>query len=228
MDNEYYILESGQKIGPFTPQELMDRPLEPDDLVVMPLQNQGTEAHLLPEFKQYFIDEGLYYPMPENTASYFLRLPAYIIDFIIIVFGTEILAFILFPGYMSRLMGVFTLSALTDPKLQENLLKHQTEIIIIQLVVFVVTVLYNSLCEAGRMRGSVGKYILGLAVVDGLGYGLTFWHALRRNLGKTIYEVLGLIIGPLSYLAYMKIIWSFRHQAIHDQLAGCFVVKRSK
>jgi uncharacterized RDD family membrane protein YckC len=226
MDNEYYILESGKKVGPFTPQELMDRPLEPDDLIVQPLETQGTEAHELPEFKEYFAAEGIYYPTPENTKSFFLRFPAFIIDTIIIVFSTELLAMLFFPAFMARLQSIFTYSFLTDPKLQENLLKYRTEFLIIQAVIFVITILYHSLCESSRMRGSIGKYILGLAVVDSLGYALTFGHALLRNIGKIIYDVMSFVIGPFAFLAYLKILWSYRHQGIHDQMSNCFIVKR--
>ena len=228
MDTEYYILESGKKEGPFTGQELMDRPLEPDDLVVQPLQTQGTEAHLLPEFKEYFINEGIYYPTPENTSSFWLRLPAFIIDSIIVVFTTELLALLFFPAFMARLQGVFTMNFLMDPKIQENLLKYRTELLIIQVAIFTATVLYHSLCESSRMRGSVGKYIFGLAVVDHLGYALTFGHAFFRNIGKIIYDIISFVVGPLAFLAYLKILWSYRHQGIHDQISGCFIVKKNK
>ncbi|MBW4890981.1 RDD family protein [Mucilaginibacter sp. HMF5004] len=228
MDVEYYILDSGKKEGPFTAQELMDRPLEPDDLIILPLQSQGAEAYTLPEFADYFISEGIYYPTPENTASFWLRLPAFIIDTIIVVFTTELLAFIFFPGFMARITSIFNIAFLTDPKVQENLLKYRTEMMIIQAAIFVMTILYHSLCESTRFRGSIGKYILGLAVVDNLGYALTFGHALLRNLGKILYDVMSLVIGPFAFLAYMKILWSFRHQGIHDQMSNCFIVKRAK
>jgi uncharacterized RDD family membrane protein YckC len=228
MDSEYYILDSGKKEGPFTAQELMDRPLEPDDLVVQPLQTQGVEAHDMPEFKDYFISEGIYYPTPENTKSYILRLPAFIIDSIIVILTTELLAFILFPDFMARIMNIFTISFLTDPKLAENMLKYRNEMLIIQVTIFVVTTLYHSLCESSRMRGSVGKYILGLAVVDHLGYALSFGQAIFRNIGKIIYDVISFALGPLAFLFYLKMIWSVRHQAIHDQFSGCFIVKKNK
>jgi uncharacterized RDD family membrane protein YckC len=228
MDSEYYILESGKKEGPFTAQELMDKPLEPDDLVVLPLQTQAAEAHTLPEFKAYFIGEGIFYPEPENTKLFILRLPAFIIDTIIVIFSLELLAFVLFPGFMARIMNIFTISFLTDPKLQENLVKYRSEMLIIQVTIFVTTVLYHAVCESSRMRGSVGKYIFGLAVVDHLGYALSFSQAFFRNIGKIVYDIISFVAGPFAFLAYLKILWSYRHQGIHDQFAGCFVVKKSK
>lgn len=227
MDNEYYLLDAGTKTGPFSAQELMDRPLEPNDVVLLPMQAQGTEAYLLPEFKEYFKSEGIYHPTPENTRSYFLRLPAYVIDAIIVVFCTTILGLIFFPGYMHYLQGIFAPSLLTDPDIQNVLIKHQTELLILQSTVFVITVLYNALCESSRLRASIGKYILGLAVVDELGYSLTFGQALKRNAGKLIYELTSWFIGFLAYLAYFRIFFSYCHQGIHDKMAGCFIVKKN-
>ncbi|MEO6521655.1 MAG: RDD family protein [Mucilaginibacter sp.] len=232
MDNEYYILDNGEKLGPFTARELMDRPLEPSDVVLQPTETQGTFAFNLPEFTAYFKSEGIYFPTQQNTASYLLRLPAFIIDYLMIVFGTMLLAMIFFPQYVIGLQPDITPGtsvAYQDliKKTTDNMLKHQTEFIIIQLGLFVIMVLYNALCESGRLRASVGKYAMGLVVVDELGYSLTFWHALKRNLGKTLYQAGQFIVGPLIFIAYLRMIWGDRHQAFHDLFSGCYVVKKN-
>lgn len=230
MDTDYYILESGKKEGPFTAQELMDRPLEPDDIIVLPLQSQGVEAHVLPEFKSYFRNEGIFYPTPVNTSLYILRLPAFIIDGVILSILVSIVSYTFFPEFIDTMQKIFIMSLNNDTKVDELLQKNQTGMLIFQAVLFVVTVVYHAFCESSRMRASVGKYIFGLAVVDELGYSLTLGHAMMRNLGKIIYELLGLInvIKILSFLAYLRIVWSYRHQGIHDQLSGCYVVKKNK
>jgi len=232
MDNEYYILDNGEKLGPFTARELMNRPLEPGDTVITPLQPQGTFAFNLPEFSDYFRLEGIYFPTRQNTASYILRLPAFIIDYLIVVFGVMLLAMIFFPQYVIGLQPDITPGSSLSyqdmmKKTTDNMLKHQTEFIIIQLGLFVIMVLYNALCESGRLRGSVGKYAVGLAVVDELGYSLTFWHALKRNLGKALYQAGQFIVGPLIFIAYLRMVWGDRHQAFHDLFSGCYVVKKS-
>jgi uncharacterized RDD family membrane protein YckC len=231
MDNEYYILESGERAGPFTARELMNRPLEPDDVVLLASQTQGVPAHSMPEFSDYFKLEGIYYPTKANTGSYFLRLPAFIIDYFIIVLGVVILGVIFFPQYVLSLQpdiapGTTSLDELMK-KSTENMAKHQNEFIIIEIVVALITILYNAACEAGRLRGSVGKYVMGLAVVDEMGYALTFGQALKRNAGKLLYTIMSFVINAYSYLFYLRIIWGERHQAMHDQFAGCFVVKKS-
>lgn len=231
MDNEYYILEKGEKIGPFTARELMNRPLEPGDVVLQPSQTQGTFAFNMPEFSDYFKLEGIYYPTQQNTAAYMLRLPAFIIDYLIVVFGVVIIATIFFPQYVAMLQpnvdpGTLDYQQLIK-KTQENMLAHKDIYTGIQVGVFLITVLYNALCEAGRLRGSVGKYAMGLAVVDELGYSLTFIQALKRNLGKFLYEIASFIIGPLAYIPYLRMVWGDRHQAFHDQFSGCYVVRKN-
>lgn len=228
MNNEYYILKDGQRVGPFNTKELMDKPLEPDDIVLLASQTQGIPAYTMPEFRLYFKSEGIYYPTRENTSGYFLRLPAYIIDAFIITIGTEILALLIFPQYMLRLQGIFTLSFMKDPNLVQNLKKYTTELIVIHLVWSLIMILYNAGCESSKIRASIGKYVLGLAVVDELGYSLSFAHAFKRNVGKLIYLVMDFLIGAFSYVAYLRIIWGDRHQAIHDRFAGCFVVSKNR
>ncbi|RKR85048.1 putative RDD family membrane protein YckC [Mucilaginibacter gracilis] len=232
MDNEYYILDKGGRIGPFTPRELMARPLEPGDLLLQPSQTQGVPAYSLPEFDSYFKSEGIYYPTQQNTNSYMLRLPAAIIDFFVLAIPLWILACILFPQYILSLQPDITSTKISYQQLMqksaENMLKHQTEFFIIEVAFFLVTILYNTLCEASHLRASVGKYLLGLAVVDELGYSLTFLHALKRNLGKFIYEVASFFISILAYTAYSRMIWSDRHQAFHDMFSGCYIVKKNQ
>jgi uncharacterized RDD family membrane protein YckC len=224
--SEYYILEKGEKLGPFTPEELMDRPLEPSDVLLLPMQNQGTPAYDMPEFDAYFKSEGIYYPTKQNTSSYMLRLPAFIIDYFIIFFGAFLLAAITIPGYIARFEQEIMPVPFNYDKYIANIAKYQNVELVLQFVVLAILILYHAACESGRLRGSVGKYVMGLVVVDELGYSLTFWQALKRNLGKIIYEVAGLVVGPLSYLFYLRMIWGDRHQAVHDQLSRCYVVKK--
>lgn len=231
MDNEYYILDKGERVGPFTTRELMNRPLEPGDMILLPSQTQGIPAYEMDEFSDYFKLEGIYYPTPKNTSSYLLRLPAYIIDYFIIVLGVIILGVIFFPQFILSLQpdiapGTVSYQQIMQ-KTTENMMKHQTDFIIIKIVVSIITILYNAACEAGRLRGSVGKYVMGLAVVDEMGYALTFGQALKRNLGKLLYEIMSFVVGAFSYLFYLRMIWGECHQAMHDQFSGCYVVKKS-
>jgi len=228
MSEEYFILEKGQKLGPFTDDELMGRPLEPTDMVLSPDENDFKAAHELPEFTEYFKNEGIYYPTKENTRAYLLRLPAFIIDMVILIFGISILGGIFLGTYMEKFGKIFTPDLFNDTaKMQKVMQDHQTELLIMQLIILLCVFIYNTLCEASRLRGSVGKYICGLAVVDDAGYGLTFGQAAGRNFGKVSYELPSFYIGFFAYILNLAMVWSPMHQAIHDKISGCYVVRKN-
>ncbi|OCX52931.1 hypothetical protein BEL04_00970 [Mucilaginibacter sp. PPCGB 2223] len=229
MSEEYFILEKGQKLGPFTGEELLDRPLEPDDMVLSPDEADFQPAHSLAEFDDYFKSEGIYYPTIENTRGYRLRLPAFILDLIIVVFGTSILGSVFLGKYMAQLETIFPMSAIGDQaKMQAIFANHSAELLAVQLVFIFVMFIYHAVCEASRMRGSVGKYICGLAVVDELGYSITFGQAAGRNAGKLTYELLSFFMGFLAYILLLSIPFTQMHQALHDKMAGCYVVKKNR
>src|SRR5580693_2533682 len=82
MLNSYYIIEDGQQTGPFSHTELMERGLPPDALILSPIINDWQNAIDLPEFSRYFESLGVYPPTKTNTASFWWRLLAWVIDYI--------------------------------------------------------------------------------------------------------------------------------------------------
>lgn len=81
----------------------------------------------------------------------------------------------------------------------------------------VVLMLYWILGDASRYRGSLGKRVLGLEVVDERGQRLTLATAAGRNLLKILSAVL-LLIG------FLMAGWTKRKQALHDMITGSYVV----
>lgn len=77
--------------------------------------------------------------------------------------------------------------------------------------------LYCSAMEASRLRGTLGKWVLGIAVVSEEGKALQWGQALGRNAGK-----------PLSFfffgLGCLWILWSRKKRAWHDSLADTYVI----
>jgi uncharacterized RDD family membrane protein YckC len=63
---------------------------------------------------------------------------------------------------------------------------------------------------------TVGKWIMGVRVVRTNGQGVTFWVALRRQIGYFISAIL--------FLGFIWILFDNRRQGFHDRLAGTFVV----
>ncbi len=78
---------------------------------------------------------------------------------------------------------------------------------------------YFALFEASAMRGTPGKWFLGLAVGDNDGDQLGLIHtALRAALKLAMVTV----FAPVVLLAF----FSRRNQALYDKLAGTLVIKR--
>lgn len=87
------------------------------------------------------------------------------------------------------------------------------------IVDLIVSWLYYALQESGPAQATLGKRALGMQVVGQSGQRISFINATGRHFGK-IVSVLILFIG------YLMVIWDDRKQALHDKMAGTFVVKR--
>jgi uncharacterized RDD family membrane protein YckC len=218
MDVGYYILENGEKLGPFTLEELENRPLETTDKIQLPGETVFKSAFEIKEFDAYFNSEEIYYPTILNTSKFLLRLPAFLADMLIVFFSTSLLVSIIAAAFFPQYV--------TDPKYLEMLKTNERARLILQLSGFLILVIYNAVCECSKWQGSIGKRIFGLAVVDELGYSIPFSQAFKRNFFKIVYEVFSIFLGVFAYIGYMAMFWTERHQAIHDQFAGCFVIKK--
>ena len=87
-------------------------------------------------------------------------------------------------------------------------------------IYFLIFVLYNAILERSGFRGSVGKKIMGIQVVDEFDNSLTFPKALLRNILK-IVNILTLGIG--------FIIAGFgRKQTLSDMILKCYVINEVK
>jgi uncharacterized RDD family membrane protein YckC len=84
----------------------------------------------------------------------------------------------------------------------------------------VVVWLYFAVCESSRWQGTIGKLALGLQVTDEYGQRIGFAQATGRHFGKFV-SVLSLGAG------FLLAAWTARKQALHDDMAGCCVVRRA-
>jgi uncharacterized RDD family membrane protein YckC len=198
--NVYYILEDGEQSGPFTFKELTEMDLDIHTRILSPLADTWQDACDLPEFYPYFEERGTHFPTEDNLATFWWRLLAYIID--------------------STLLGVLMAVVLRffQIDLQKMTAKPDIALLKFELVVYGVIIIYNAVCEASPMQGSIGKKGCGLVVVDADGQRLTFFNALSRNLGKILSSV-------VFYIGFLNILWNEHKQAWHDILAKTYVVK---
>lgn len=209
MNNDYYILEEGDKKGPFTFDELVAMEIDLHARVLSPQADTWEDACDLPEFYEYFGSIGIIFPTEDNLASFWWRLLAFFIDLFLISFLLSFLITVFDPKLIKVL----------DPKLIMNTTKFYAERQIISYLTFGVFILYNTLFEASGLKGTLGKKLCKLVVVDGDGVGPTFFMSLSRNLGKgiTMYFLFG--------IGFLSIFWSQYRQGMHDYLAKTFVLR---
>ncbi|CAN5145380.1 hypothetical protein BH09BAC6_BH09BAC6_16110 [soil metagenome] len=204
MSNEYYIQNSeGEKQGPYTHNQLAAQQIALDTLVLPSATNTWQKACDLPELNDYFEKQGYWFPTEVNLASFWWRLLAYGIDTIILTVG------FLFAVYFLNI-DVATVNSKKD----ENLL-------LFQLAAFGIVILYHSIFEATPLRGSLGKKIIGLAVVDANGKRLSLPKALLRNVSRVVSTL------PL-WIGYFAVLWTDHRQAWHDQIAKTYIIKRDQ
>jgi uncharacterized RDD family membrane protein YckC len=212
MDNAYYIQENGEQTGPFTFDELIEKEPGIHTRILSPEENTWQDACDAPELYDYFREQGIYFPTEDNLASFGIRLLAFVIDMILLMFFSEIILQILVSrGLFPNIQSLNSLQAYS--KLPAN------QLLILELVANGSLILYNAICEASPMKGSLGKRILRLVVVNADGEGISFPNALARSLGKVV---------SLSFwgIGFISIFFTEHKQALHDFLAKTYVIKR--
>ncbi len=211
MNEEYYVLEDGEKVGPFTYNELIERGLDVDTSVLTPLTDAWQNASYLPQFSEYFEAMGYYFPTEDNLANAGWRTIAFIIDYIIVSVITM---------FIALNAGLFKLPATTtfNPAAALSMLSQRT-IYTMEASLAIVFLLYNILFES-TARGSIGKRICGLKVVDEDGRKLTLVKTFLRNVGAlTAFNIFGLVFLIVSFF--------FRdlRQTWYERLTKTYVIK---
>ncbi|MCR8558748.1 RDD family protein [Mucilaginibacter sp. BJC16-A38] len=200
MIDDYYFVQYGMRLGPFTYEELIGLQLDIDTPILRPNTSTWADACDIPELYAYFEKRGIYFPAKSNLASFWSRLLAYIIDFILV----EIPLLLLF--YELALKG--------------DIDYHSPMQMFMAVVAFhIVIIIYNTICEYSLMKGSIGKRICGLVVVDVDGGKIRLYSALKRNIFKVLSRV-------LFYLGFLRVLWDEHRQGWHDDFVGSYVVRR--
>jgi len=204
MNNEYYILENGVQSGPFTYEELVEKDIDIHTHVLTPT-NEWVYASEIPELYDYFETKGIYFPTQDNLASAGWRILAFIIDYILLVILIEVVAVA---------SGLLVLPTITGGKF---VMPPPDTVMLIQGVFYVVYLLYNTLFELTGWRGSIGKKICGLRVVDANGQKIGFIRSAGRNLGS--------ILSLILLVPYLSMLFSEYKQQWYDNLANAYIIK---
>jgi len=213
MDNEYLILEDGEQTGPFTLEEVIEKEPDLHTRILSPNETAWKDACDLPELYEYFLALGVDFPTEDNLASFWIRLLAFIIDLFLLSILFDILLVIFIPSSelanLQKYVGIDAFAKMPDS--QKN---------IMELVVYTILIVYNMIGEASPMRGSLGKRICRLAVVDADGQGLTVLNALVRSFGRVVSLF-------FSGIGFVSIFFTEHKQALHDLVAKTYVIRRN-
>ena len=158
--------------------------------------------------------------MNTTYAGFWLRLAAYLIDYIIIY---TVQSFVFVP--VLGLMGISFASKMDNV---ENMSDAETMGMAMSfaaimgataLLTTIIAILYWSLMESSKYQATLGKMALGLRVSDVDGKNLDFVKSLIRNVCKIIS---GMIFG----IGYIMAGFTEKKQGLHDMIAGTLVVKK--
>lgn len=214
MTYDYYILEGNEQRGPYTFKEITELDLDVHTRILSPLADTWQDACDLPEFYPYFEARGIYLPTGDNLASFGWRLLAWFTDYVILSFINNFVLSILVSAGLSFKLP--TMDELMKAPVTE--IMPVRDIFLLMLILNMVMIIYHAICEASPMKGSLGKKLCRLVVVDIDGSGLTFLNAFLRNLGKIVSST---VLG----IGFLNIIWDEHKQAWHDIFAKTYVVK---
>lgn len=87
-------------------------------------------------------------------------------------------------------------------------------------IAYLLTILYFAILESGEHQATLGKRILGLVVIrSDTGEPITFKRAVVRNIVR-------LINIPIYCIGYLPILFTKKHQGLHDFIVRTQVVSR--
>jgi uncharacterized RDD family membrane protein YckC len=204
---KFFVAYNNQQYGPMSWDEVLRYNFPANALVWYEgLKNWQPLSSLMPNTP---VPPPLYRHVGANTnynetlfADFGLRLAAYLIDGIILGIASFIVGAVW--GLMAGRMMY------TNPA---------GYIAITYLLTIVIGWLYFAVFESGEYQATPGKIVLKIKVVDEQFNRLTFANASGRFFGKILS---GMILG----IGYLMVLWSPQKQALHDQIAKTFVVKK--
>ncbi len=143
-------------------------------------------------------------------AGFWLRLAAYLIDNILL---GALLGNLLLRPLMGKPGGIPT----DDPWFMFTNTSPQVTALL--LLFLMGNWVYYAVLESSPWRATLGKKVLGLAVVDLAGNRISFPRASGRFFAK--------IVSSMTFLiGFLMAGFTAKKQALHDILAGCLVTRK--
>ncbi len=156
--------------------------------------------------------DDVFQPSKLNFAGFGQRLVAYLIDIVPIIIILNFVAYFVFGiNPMQRSESVIIIRGLEFEEFR--ILR-----IMVRYISFIVWIVYCAFMEASKYRGTLGKRMLGITVIDETGSPPSLATSMIRNLTKIIsYLVLA--------LGFLWVVFHKEKRAWHDIIARTFVVK---
>jgi len=166
----------------------------------------GASVQTAQVFQQPVAQQPVYTQQPAGGrhAGFWIRLGAYLIDFIILM----VVAFVI-----GALLGVSIFTGSPD---YYSSGARWGSLAVFYLIFIIVIWLYYAMQESSPAQATVGKRAVNIRVTDLDGNRIGFGKATARTIVKFIP-----IIGPLGCLA---IGFSDNKQGLHDWAAGTYVI----
>jgi uncharacterized RDD family membrane protein YckC len=156
---------------------------------------------------------------PVEYAGFWWRFLAYIIDEIVISFVSWIFIIPILAIFGISLYSLKQSGFDSDDKMM-FLGPLFMAIATMALISIIAQWLYYAVMESSKHQGTVGKLLLKIKVTDISGERVSFARATGRYFGK-------ILSGMILLIGYIMAGFTERKQALHDILAGCYVIKEN-
>ncbi len=204
MNDEFYVKVDDAEKGPYTFDQLTDGRLEPNDEVRTPFSD-WQKASEMPDFLEYFKYEGYYFPTEETLAGFGIRLAAYVIDYVILVF-------LLVIG-----LAIYVRVAAPGANVNEFILKNEE--LIRTIVAPVSLIAYFVITAMLPISASIGQYACKLIIVNAEGEKIGPGQAFLRGVFK-------FLSGAFLGVGFLGVIFSKYKQGFHDVMSRTYVVRK--
>ena len=159
-------------------------------------------------------------------AGFWIRLGAYIVDYIVLTIVLIILFFVLMAigiidfGPMMEMAQDPSMQSggEVDPATEAAALEMMKGMGIFYLLAIIVGWLYEAIMVSSSMQATPGKMVFGLRVQTVDGQQVGFGRATGRFLGKIISSL-------IACIGFLMIAFTERKQGLHDMIAGTLVVR---
>ncbi|MNO45806.1 RDD family protein [compost metagenome] len=150
-------------------------------------------------------------------AGFWKRFLAYILDFLVLCFFTIIVSF--FVQIIHAILGGGTSSSVQYTESDVSMFSTIVSMLSGFFPFVCINWLYYAIMESSKLQGTLGKRALGIIVVDKHYGKISFLRASGRFWGAALSK-LSLFVG------YMMAGFTKNKQALHDMLAGTYVVDK--